>query len=43
MKKVFFFSVFAMHVLALFLIVERYFLEKTKHDVELLRREAEAR
>jgi hypothetical protein len=30
-------------VFAAFLIFERYFLEKTKHDVELLQREAEAR
>ena len=43
MKKVFFFSVLAMHVFAAFLIVERYFLAKTKHEVELLQREAEAR
>jgi len=43
MKKVFFFNVLAMHVLALFLVVERYFLERTKHDVELLQREVEAR
>jgi len=43
MKKVFFANVLAMHILALFLIVERYLLEKSKHHVELLRREAEAR
>src|SRR4030095_6314018 len=43
MKKVFFFSVFAMHVFAAFLIAERYCLAKTKHEVELLQREAEAR
>ena len=43
MKKVFFFSVLAMHVFAAFLIVERYLLEKTKYDVELMAREAEAR
>jgi heme exporter protein C len=43
MKAVFFFNVLAMHLFAAFLIVERYFLEKTKHDVELLRQEAEAR
>jgi heme exporter protein C len=42
MKKVFFFSVLAMHVLAAFLIVERYILEKLKHDVDILQREAEA-
>jgi len=42
MSKVFFFNVLAMHVLALFLIVERYSLEKMKHDVEQLNRESEA-
>jgi heme exporter protein C len=42
MKKVFFFNVLAMHIFALFLVVERYVLERTKHDVESLRREAEA-
>jgi heme exporter protein C len=42
MKKVLFFSVLAMHVLAAFLIVERYVLEKLKHDADLLQREAEA-
>ena len=42
MNKVFFFSVFAMHVFAAFLIVERYVLEQMRHDVELLQREAEA-
>jgi len=42
MKKVFFFSVLAMHVLAAFLIVERYVLEKLKHDADILQREAEA-
>jgi heme exporter protein C len=39
MSKVFFFNVLAMHVLALFLIVERYRLEKMKSDVEILERE----
>jgi heme exporter protein C len=43
MRKVFFFNVLAMHLLAAFLIVERYLLEETKHDVETLQREAEAR
>src|ERR1700693_5817561 len=43
MKKVFFFSVLAMHVLAAFLIVERYVLEKLKHDADILQREAEAK
>jgi heme exporter protein C len=42
MRKVFFLNVLAMHVLAAFLIVERYLLEETKHDVEILQREAEA-
>src|ERR1700757_967678 len=41
MNKVFFFNVLAMHVFAAFLIVERYVLEKTKHEVDLLQREAE--
>ena len=42
MRKVFFLNVLAMHVLAAFLIVERYLLERNKHDVEILQREAEA-
>jgi heme exporter protein C len=42
MSKVFFFSVFAMHVLMVFLLVERYGLEKMKYDVDILQREAEA-
>jgi heme exporter protein C len=42
MRKVFFFSVLAMHVLMLFLVMERYALEKMKNEVEILRREAEA-
>lgn len=42
MLKVFFFSVLAMHVLMVFLIAERYRLEKLRADIELLRREAEA-
>jgi heme exporter protein C len=42
MNKVFFFSVFAMHVLTVFLLVERYGLEKMKYDVDVLQREAEA-
>ncbi|HEY1482607.1 MAG TPA: cytochrome c biogenesis protein [Candidatus Acidoferrum sp.] len=42
MNKVFFFSVFAMHVLTVFLLVERYGLEKMKSDVDVLQREAEA-
>ncbi|MGB7435597.1 MAG: cytochrome c biogenesis protein CcsA [Candidatus Acidiferrum sp.] len=42
MEKVLFFSVFAMHVLAAFLIIERYILEKMKNEVDILQREAEA-
>ena len=42
MSKVFFFNVLVMHVFAAFLIVERFALEKTKHEVEILQREAEA-
>ena len=42
MNRVFFFNVFVMHLFAAFLIVERYILEKMRHDVDLLQREAEA-
>jgi heme exporter protein C len=42
MKKVFFFNVLAMHVFAVFLIVERYLLEKMKAEVEVLQREVES-
>jgi len=42
MSRVFYFNVFVMHVFVLFLIVERYVLEKLRHDVDLLQREAEA-
>ena len=42
MTKVFFFSVLAMHVLMVFLVAERYRLEKLRTDLELVRREAEA-
>ena len=42
MKKVFFFSVLAMHALMVFLIAERYRLEKLRTDIEVVRREAEA-
>jgi len=41
MKKVFYFSVLAMHVLMIFLVVERYGLEKMRAGVESLRREVE--
>src|SRR5271157_6502544 len=39
MRAVFFFSVLAMHALMVFLIAERYRLEKLRTDIELLRRE----
>jgi heme exporter protein C len=42
MRKVFFFSVLALHALMVFLIAERYRLEKLRTDLELVRREAEA-
>jgi heme exporter protein C len=42
MNKVFFFNVLAMHVFALFLIVERYVVEKMKNEVDVLQRETEA-
>jgi len=42
MKKVFLFNVLVMHIFCVFLIVERYVLEKLRHDVDLLLREAEA-
>jgi heme exporter protein C len=42
MNKVFFFNVLAMHVFALFLIAERYVLERMKNEVDFLQREAEA-
>jgi heme exporter protein C len=41
MSKVFFFNVLVMHLFCVFLIVERYILEKLRHDVDLLQREAE--
>ncbi len=41
MSKVFFFSVLALHVLMIFLIVERYGLEKMRAEVEGLQREVE--
>jgi heme exporter protein C len=41
MQKVFFLNVLAMHLFAAFLIVERYFLEETRHGVEILQHEAE--
>ena len=42
MSKVFYFSVLAMHLLMIFLVIERYVLEKTKNEVDILLREAEA-
>jgi heme exporter protein C len=42
MRKVFFFSVFALHSLMVFLLVERYRLEKLRGDFEMVRRELEA-
>jgi len=42
MKKVFFFSVLALHALMAFLVAERYRLEKLRAEVDVIRREAEA-
>ena len=42
MRKVFFFSALAMHLLMILLLSERYKLEKMGGEVEDLRREAEA-
>jgi heme exporter protein C len=42
MRKVFFFSVLAMHALMALLIAERYRLEKLRAEVEEVRREAES-
>jgi heme exporter protein C len=42
MRKVFFFSVLALHALMVFLIAERYRLERLRADFEVIRREAEA-
>jgi heme exporter protein C len=42
MRAVFFFSVFALHALMVFLIVERYGLEKLRMELDVVRREAEA-
>lgn len=42
MRPAFYFGVIAMHVFMWFLIAERYALEKTRSDVEVLRQEAEA-
>ena len=42
MKSVFFFSALAMHVLMLFLVAERYALEKMQTETDFLAREVEA-
>jgi heme exporter protein C len=42
MSKVFFFNVLAMHVFAAFLIIERYLLDKMRHDVEAIQQQTEA-
>ena len=42
MKAVFFFSALAMHVLMIFLIAERYALEKMQTEADFLAREVEA-
>jgi heme exporter protein C len=41
MRAVFFFSVLALHALMVFLIVERYGLEKLRMELDILRQEAE--
>jgi heme exporter protein C len=41
MRAVFFFSVLALHALMVFLIVERYGLEKLRTELDIVRREAE--
>jgi heme exporter protein C len=41
MRAVFFFSVLALHALMVFLIAERYGLEKMRMELDILRREAE--
>jgi heme exporter protein C len=42
MKSVFFFSALAMHVLMIFLVAERYALEKMQTETDFLAREVEA-
>ena len=42
MEKVFFFCVFVLHLLMIVLLRQRYLLEKTRHEVEELRLEADA-
>lgn len=41
MRAVFFFSVLALHALMVFLIIERYGLEKLRTELDVVRREAE--
>jgi heme exporter protein C len=42
MRATFFFSVLALHALMVFLIAERYRLERLRAEFEVVRREAEA-
>ena len=42
MKKVFLFNVLVMHILMVFLVAQRYGLEKLRGEVDVIRREAEA-
>ena len=42
MRKVFFFNVLVMHILMVFLVKQRYGLEKLRGEVDAIRREAEA-
>ena len=42
MRKVFFFNVLVMHILMVFLVKQRYGLEKLRGEVDVIRREAEA-
>ena len=42
MRKVFFFSVLAMHALMVLFVVERYRLEQSRAELEVIRRETEA-
>jgi heme exporter protein C len=42
MKKVFFFSILAMHALMFLLLIDRYALEKVRGDAEVVQRELEA-
>ena len=42
MKKVFLFNVLVMHILMVFLVAQRYGLEKLRGEVDVIRRESEA-